>query len=76
MICPARRTLTTLRINIGREIPRELLPGFELGGDQANFIDSSAPHNVNGAGYLFKKHRIIALYECDLFRTILWNLHC
>src|SRR6202030_3376796 len=72
-IYPARRTLTTLRKNIARKIPRKLLPGFELCGDQADFVDSGAAHDVNGAGHFFKQHGIIAFDESHLFRAVLEN---
>jgi len=39
---PARRTLTTLR-----ETERELLPCFQLGGDQAHLVDARSAHNVD-----------------------------
>src|SRR5271167_2820620 len=52
----------------------ELLAGLELGGDQADLIDTSFVHNVNGASDLHEQDVVIALDEGDLLGTILKNL--
>src|SRR5260370_31579346 len=49
----------------------ELLSGFELRGDQTDFVDSSAAHDINGAGHFFKQHRILPFAKRDLFRAVL-----
>src|SRR5713226_8413557 len=69
-IYPARRTLTTLRKKLAAIYRGNLLPSFELGGDQADFVDSSAAHDVNSASHFFKQHRVVALDESDLFRAV------
>src|SRR5260221_4333133 len=67
-ICPARRTLTTLRKEVA------LLARFEFGGDQTNFVDSRNAHDIDGPRHLFEETFVIALDECDFFRALLENL--
>src|SRR5438128_11053657 len=52
----------------------ELLPCFELGGDQANLVDSGAAHDVNGASHVHEERFVVALDERDFLRTFLEDL--
>jgi hypothetical protein len=52
----------------------ELLASLELGGDEADFIDASFVHDVNGVSHIHEKNVVIALDESDFLGTILENL--
>src|SRR6266850_8061839 len=58
----------------GKQTRRILLTGLELGGDQSNFVDAGATHDVNGAGDFAKQDVAITLNEGDFFGTILKDL--
>ena len=51
-----------------------LLAGFELRGDQSDFVDPSAAHDVNRPGDLFKQDFVVALHESHFLRALLENL--
>src|SRR5579863_10172906 len=58
-------------------IPRtseNLLPCFQLCGDQANTVDTRAVHDVNGARNFHEQHVVIALDEGNLLGAILEDL--
>src|SRR6202030_4746283 len=50
------------------------LPSFELCGDQANFIDAGAAHDVDGARDFAKQYIAIAFNESDFLRALLKDL--
>src|ERR1051326_2783882 len=61
--------------NLAKDKPAagNLLSRFEFRGNQADFVDSRAAHNVDGSGDIFKEHFVVTLYESDLFRALLEN---
>src|SRR5260370_40507788 len=73
--CLARRTShpgarpvkwPTCESGWGKPRPYEkLLTGFELGGDQANLVDTGAAHDVNGAGDVHEQYIVVAFDESN-----------
>jgi hypothetical protein len=51
-------------------LPR-LLTRFELGGDQPDFVDSRATHDVNNASDVLEHGFVIAFNEGDFCGTVL-----
>src|SRR5712675_1851852 len=58
----------------GKQTRRILLTGLELGGDQSNFVDAGATHDVDGAGDFAKQDVAITLNEGDFLGAVLKDL--
>src|SRR5208337_4168923 len=53
-----------------RPTPR-LLPGLDLGGDEADVIDSRTAHDVDRARHLCERDIIVPLHKCNLVGALL-----
>src|SRR5580658_590994 len=51
----------------------QLLPGLELGRDQADSVDSCTAHDVNGAGNFHEQYIVVALDESNFLGALLEN---
>src|SRR3984957_1096717 len=55
--------------------PRKfLLPSFQFRGDQANFIDARAAHDVDGARNVLKHYIVIAFDESNFLGALFKNI--
>src|ERR1700751_4212342 len=52
----------------------ELLARFHLGGDEPDFFDARAAHDINGASDLSEFDGVVALHERHLFGALLENI--
>src|SRR6476646_2070143 len=64
---------TLRRPGSGRCKPLEetLLPGLELGRNQADSVDTGAAHNVDGAGHFHEQNVVVALNERNFLGALL-----
>ena len=64
---------TLRRPGSGRCEPLEetLLPGLELGRNQADSVDTGAAHNVDGAGHFHEQNVVVALDERNFLGALL-----
>src|SRR5712692_729713 len=66
---PALRMTLMARATSANSTGRRLLPRFELSGDQPDFVDARAAHDVNRTGHIGKQHIVVALDEGHLLRA-------
>src|SRR6266478_8796867 len=53
---------------------KNLLARFELGGDQTNFVDAGAAHDVDGAGDVHEQNIVVTLDESNFLGALLEDL--
>src|SRR5713101_2453577 len=64
---------TCPRGGLSHPATKPLLTGLELGGDQADFVDACAAHNVNGAGNVHEEYVAVAFDESDFVGALFEN---
>src|SRR5712664_2221553 len=52
---------------------KKLLARFELGGNQTNLVNTSAAHDVDGAGDVHEQYIVVAFDESDFLSALLKN---
>jgi hypothetical protein len=70
----SRERTTLSRKRPIRHAGSALLPGFQIGRNQTNFVDAGKAHEVDGPGDVGKAHGIVTFHEGDFLGALFENI--